>query len=131
MRPTQPSVVTRSPRFTHDRNGLPPRSCRSRAFPEEAAEDEADVGRAFAETAHEVGKPFAPEWNVDADPVALRRELRLQVTPDAVEHLELVPVFGYAAFAREAPGGVNHGRVVRRDCRVNPVREQHAHDLDE
>src|SRR5215203_3821720 len=63
---------------------------RTSALAEDAANHESDIGGAFTEPAHEVGEPFTPEWNVDADPVTLLMQRVLQVPPDAIEHLEFV-----------------------------------------
>ena len=68
------------------------------ALAENAAHYEADIGRAFPQPTHEVGEPFTPEWNVDADRVSLAVEGGLEVASNSVQHLEFIagtidPVF--------------------------------------
>src|SRR5690242_16660588 len=60
-----------------------------RLTPEDVACDEHQVGRALGHPARQVGIPLRAEGNVDADVIALARQLFLQVTADAIEHLEL------------------------------------------
>ena len=58
----------------------------------DAPQNRRDVGGALAQTAHEIRKPFASEWHVDPQPVAGGDEHALQISPDAVEHLEFETV---------------------------------------
>ena len=46
----------------------------SLSFSQNAAQDEADVGRPLAETTHEIREPLAPEGNVHAHAVSARRQ---------------------------------------------------------
>src|SRR5689334_15520927 len=91
------------------------RWCRSCRFAQEAAQHEPDIRRAFAEPPHEIGKPFASEGNVDAHPVAVPDEERLQIAPDAVEHLELEAIGTDAVLGRPLPRQIDHYGIVRPD----------------
>src|SRR5260221_1972438 len=113
----------RSARAT-DRRPLTP-------FLEHAADDEPDVGRALAETPHEIWKPLAAKRDVDAQRVAVGGKLRLQVGPDAVEHLKFEPISSEALRGGELDGLGNHGRIMRRDCRRPAALKQDLHQLDE
>jgi hypothetical protein len=62
------------------------------AFAQHAPDHETDIGGPLAKTPHEVREPFTTEWNIDADAEAVARERRLQIAPDAVQHLELVAI---------------------------------------
>src|SRR5690349_19536838 len=59
------------------------------SFVEDRAHDKSDIGGSFAEPPHEIRKPLPAERHVNADPVALGGQRRLQVAADAVQHLEL------------------------------------------
>jgi hypothetical protein len=63
---------------------------------EQAAEEEADVGRALAEPAHDVGKPGGSERHVNPDAVALGGQRQLEVVPDAEQQLEGKPFLNTA-----------------------------------
>src|SRR3954464_12711644 len=70
-------------------------------FVQDGAKNEADIGWPFTQPAHEIGKPLLTERNVDPDAIAVRDQGRLQITPDAVQHLELE-----AICRNPLPGGV-------------------------
>lgn len=57
-----------------------------------AADHETDIGWALAEAPHEVREPFTTEWNIDAHMEAVPRQRRLEIAPDAVQHLELIAI---------------------------------------
>ena len=86
-----------------------------------------DVGRALAQPAHEVGKPLAPERNVDAHAVALLGERGLQIAAHAVQQLKLESVRADAAFGRPLPRQRVHGRVVCGKRRILAAFEHHLH----
>src|SRR5581483_10419978 len=55
----------------------------------QVSEDKEEVGGSLGQTAHEVRVPLGPERNVNAHLPALSHQALLQITPDAVQHLEL------------------------------------------
>src|SRR5258708_25717191 len=69
-------------------------------LPEDAADYESDIRRPLTEPAHEVGKPFAAEWNIDAHAIARLHQHRLEVPADAVQHLELEAIRRHLMVAR-------------------------------
>jgi hypothetical protein len=60
---------------------------------EEITGEEAQVGGAFGESTHEVGKPVLAVGNVDADAKTVADQPALQIGAHAVEHLELKIAF--------------------------------------
>src|SRR4051812_5808808 len=84
-----------------------------RTLVEQARDDGPHVGRAFAETAHEVREPLAAERDVDADARAAGDERLLKIPADAVEQLELVLVPADAPFLRPRQRQRVHRRIVR------------------
>src|SRR4051794_39704702 len=96
-------------------------------FAENAAHYEADVRGAFAQTTHEVGEPFTPEWNVDADEVPFAVQPSLEIASDSIQHLELEAGPIDSVFRRIGLCGRDHRLVMRRDSRIGAIREQQAH----
>src|SRR6266404_4004477 len=86
--------------------------------PEEIAQEEGEVGRPLGQAAHEIGKPIAAVWNINAEAIAVFNELALQVGSHAVQHLELKIVLGDFFGRREANGLRDHARIV---CRYSVV----------
>jgi hypothetical protein len=60
---------------------------------EEITGEEGQVGGAFGESAHEIGKPVLAVGNVDADAKTVADQPALQIGAHAVEHLELKIAF--------------------------------------
>ena len=58
------------------RRRLPRLSRIGLALAQNAANDETDIGRTFAQPAHEVGEPFTAEWNIDAQREAFSSSTR-------------------------------------------------------
>src|SRR5690242_21746426 len=83
------------------------------ALAENSANNETDIGWAFAETTHEVREPFAAERHVDAHAIPIAVQRGLQVAANAIQHLELVPIRGNGSFARKIVRGRDHGRIMR------------------
>src|SRR6187397_3725418 len=94
------------------------------AFAQDSAQDETDVSGPFAKPTHEIGKPFTSEWHIYPHPVAVGGEPRLQIPPDAVQHLELVFFARKSSFLRVRAGGIEHPFVVGRNGRVVAGVEQ-------
>src|SRR3977135_903833 len=92
--------------------------CSQRAISpaEKMAEEEADVGGALGEAAHEIGEPVLAERDVDADAIAVPDQASLQVGANAVEHLKLEVIFGDLLGRRMADGRRDHPRIVRGDA---------------
>src|SRR6186713_1692243 len=67
---------------------------------QDPANDETDIRRPLAQPAHEIREPFASEWHIDAHPVTLGGQRRLQIAPHPVQHLKLVPLRRDAVFGR-------------------------------
>src|SRR5580765_837335 len=117
-----------APVIATTRAGAVPAAARWLAtFTEHAAQDEPDVRGPFAQTAHEVRVPVAAEGQIDAHAVAVRDQACLQVAADAVQHLELESIGGDALLGRPPAGEIDHGRVVRGDCRVRAGAQQNLH----
>src|SRR3954470_1264510 len=100
------------------------------AFAENAAHYEADVGGAFAQTTHEVGEPFTPEWNVDADEVPFAVQGGLEVATNSIQHLKLEAGPIDSVFRRIGLCGRDHRLVMRRYGWIGATREQQAHYPD-
>src|SRR5215472_4325690 len=90
-----------------------PKARKKPSTAEEVFGEEEDVGGAFGEATHEVGVPLGAEGDVDADAVALRDELALQIAADAVEHLKLEGGFFDTVDFDEVAEVVDDGLVVR------------------
>src|SRR5438105_2679614 len=90
-------------------------TCYHLSFAGDAPHDECDVGGMLAQTAHEVGKPVAAEWQIDPYAVPGVDQHYLQVPADAVEHLKLEAIGRHALFGRPPAGQLDHDRIVRGD----------------
>ena len=86
-------------------------------FSEEIRNEEPDIGRAFRQTAHEVGVPVRAKWNVDADGITFLDQLFLQIAADTVQHLKLDGLLGQAYFFRILLRKGNPFLVMGRDRR--------------
>lgn len=99
-------------------------------FAQEVAGDEKDVGGALGETAHKVRVPLAAEGNIDADVVALRDQVSLQIAADSEEHLELEAASVDAALRGEGLCRGDHLFIVRGEAVIDGALQQHIGQLD-
>src|SRR5260370_7439290 len=67
---------------------------------EEIADEEAEVGGAFGEAAHEVGEPVLAVRDVDADAIAVLDEPALQIGAHSIQHLKFEIVLGHLLACR-------------------------------
>src|SRR2546428_515263 len=75
--------------------------------------EEPDVGRPLGQPSRQVGIPPGAIRDIHADRFSFPNQLGLQVSPDAVEHLELVARLGDVSCLHEALGTLHQRRVVR------------------
>src|ERR1035437_7842444 len=99
-------------------------------LPQDVSRHEDEVRRTLGETAHEIWIPLRAERHVDAQPVALTRELLLEIAPHAVEHLEfetraLDPLLGGKRGRDRDDGG-----IVGRDAQIGRALHQRLHAGD-
>ena len=94
---------------------------------EEIAQQEAEVGGALGETAHEVGEPVVAVRNVNAQRGSHPSQAALQVGAYAIEHLKLEIILGDLLGRRPANGLRNHVRIVRGNAVVEAAGQQHLH----
>src|SRR5208283_864616 len=106
----------------------PPHSKLSGA--EVVAEDEADVGGALRETAHEVGEPLRAEGHVDAHAVAITNQLTLEIGANSIEHLKLKIILGDFLFRGPADGGRDHARIVRGNRMIETAGKESARQVN-
>src|SRR4051794_26852853 len=92
--------------------------------------DERDIGRTFGKTTHEVRIPLGAERHVAAHAIPLLHERLLEITPDAVQHLELEAVDADALLLRPALRFSDHRGIVRGDAGIVALEHQLAHALD-
>src|SRR5687768_7479982 len=65
---------------------------------EETGDKKPDIRRAFRQAAHKIGIPVRPEGDVDPYRIAFPGKLLLQITADAIQHLEFETGFWQAHF---------------------------------
>src|ERR1035437_92128 len=94
------------------------------------AGNEREVCRTLREAAHEILVPLRAERNVDAQPVAVARELVLQVAPHAVQHLELEARALDAMLGGEGFRERDDFGIVRRYAGVAAALHQRLHACD-
>src|SRR2546425_273998 len=111
-------------RYAEGRSCTPP-ACG--LVPEEIAQEEPQIGGPLGQSAHEIGKPVAAIWNINAEAVAVFNELSLQVGSHAIKHLELKIVLGDFLCGREANGLRDHARIVGGYSVVKAAGQQHLH----
>src|ERR1700756_1741115 len=114
-------------RYAEGRSCTPPASG---LVPEEVAQEEHQVGGPLGQATHEIGKPIAAVWNINAEAVAVFNELPLQVGSHAVKHLELKIVLGDFLGRREANRLRDHARVVGGYGVIKAAGQQHLHQAD-
>src|SRR5208283_3529593 len=94
---------------------------------EVVAEDEADVGGALGQAAHEVGEPLSAEGHINAHAVAITHKLALEVGAHSIEHLKLKIILGDSLFRGPADGCRNHAGIVRGNRVIETAGKEDAH----
>src|SRR5215208_5032202 len=100
-------------------------------FSKDSEHHKAEVGGTFAKTTHEVWKPFASKRDIESHRVAVRRQFRLQVASNSIQHLEFEPVVADATLGGVGQRAGEHRWVVRRDGGIGALCEEHAHEPQE
>ena len=63
-------------------------------FLKEIPRQERHVCRAFRQPPHEIRIPLAPERDIEANVIALLRQLELKITAYSIQHLKFEMLFG-------------------------------------